>query len=313
MRLDTFEKIVAAVKARGTRRRVALVEAQDPHALEAVLEARADGLVEPVLVGNRAKILAAAQSLAAGNGGQDPSVFDLSLVRIVEAEDEAESARAGVALVRAGEADFLMKGKLQTADLLRAVVDRETGLRTAAGSVMSHLAFFQIPGKDRLFVATDGGMLLYPDLAQKKQIVVNAVSALHALGYETPLVAILAAVETVNGKMPETLDGAELKRMNAAGEIPGCIIEGPISYDLAMDAGSASIKGYTSPVAGKADVLVVPNITAGNILGKSLVFAAGARMAGIIAGAAAPVVLTSRGATSEEKYLSLALAAAVSR
>ncbi len=309
MELSNFETLVASVKGAGRLRRVALVEAQDEHALEAVLVARADGLVEPILVGKRALIEASIGKLAqAGLPGAQPD--NASSLTIVETEDEAASAAAGVRLVREGRADFLMKGKLQTAELLRAVVDRESGLRT--GSVMSHLAFFGVPGRDRFVVATDGGMLLYPDLAQKKQIIENAVAILRRLGYENPKVAVLAAVETVNEKMPETVDAVALKRMNLAGEIAGCVVEGPIAYDLAVNAESAKLKGYSSPVAGVADIFVVPNITAGNILGKCLVYSAGARMAGIVVGAAAPVVLTSRGASAEEKYLSLALAAAVS-
>jgi phosphate butyryltransferase len=301
--LSNFEALVAKVKGEPKLRRVALVEAHDEHALEAVLAARADGLVEPVLIGRRDLIEAALAKLA-------PRATLVKAPEIIETENEAASAAAGCRLVREGGADFLMKGKLQTAELLRAVVDRETGLRT--GSVMSHLAFFGLPGRDKFIVATDGGMLLYPDLAQKKQIIENAVGALRALGYANPKVAVLAAVETVNEKMPETLDAAELKRMNLAGEIAGCTVEGPISYDLAVNAESAGVKGYSSPVAGEADIFVVPNITAGNILGKCLVYSAKARMAGIVAGASVPIVLTSRGASAEEKYLSLALAAAVS-
>ncbi len=318
MELSNFEALVAKVKGEPRLRRVALVEAQDEHALEAVLAARADGLVEPVLIGRRNLIEAALAKLAsraytaAVAGSQQGSALagDASgaagvtpgagAPEIVETENEAASAAAGCRLVREGAADFLMKGKLQTAELLRAVVDRESGLRT--GSVMSHIAFFGVPGRGKFLVATDGGMLLRPDLAQKKQIIENAAGALRALGYANPKVAVLAAVETVNEKMPETVDAAELKRMNLAGEIAGCTVEGPISYDLAVNHESAEAKGYSSPVAGLADILVVPDIASGNILGKCLVYSAKARMAGFVAGATVPIVLTSRGASAEEKY-----------
>jgi phosphate butyryltransferase len=161
-------------------------------------------------------------------------------------------------------------------------------------------------------ITTDGGMMMYPDLEQKKKIIENAVGVLHSLGYENPKVGVLAAVETVNPKMPESVDAGKLKEMNQNGEITGCIVEGPISYDLAMNKESAEIKGFVSPVAGDPDILIVPNITAGNILGKCLVYSAGAKMAGFIVGAKVPIVLTSRGSSSEEKYLSLVISAAAS-
>lgn len=200
-----------------------------------------------------------------------------------------------------------MKGKIQTADLLRAVVNKENGLRT--GKVMSHIVIHEIPTYHKLLAVTDGGMMMYPNLDEKKQIIENAVSTFLALGYENPKVAVLAAVETVNPKMQESVDADMLKKMNIKGEIKNCIVEGPISYDLTMSKESASIKGFVSPVTGEADIIVVPNITVGNILGKSLVYSAGAKMAGFIVGAKVPIVLTSRGSTSEEKYLSLALSA----
>ena len=174
---------------------------------------------------------------------------------------------------------------------------------------MSHVAMQEVPSYHKLLAVTDGGMMMYPDLEAKKSIVENAVEVFNKMGYENPKVGVLAAVEVVNPKMPEAVDGAELKRMNQEGIIKDCIIEGPISYDLAMNLESSKIKGYESPVVGDVDILVVPNITAGNILGKSLIYSAGAKMAGFIVGAKVPIVLTSRGASTEEKYLSLAISA----
>ncbi|MBP2651655.1 MAG: phosphate butyryltransferase [Firmicutes bacterium] len=201
-----------------------------------------------------------------------------------------------------------MKGKIQTADLLKAVVNKEKGLRT--GSVMSHVVLHEIPTYHKLLVITDGGMMMYPNLAEKKQIIENAVNSLLSLGYDKPKVAVLAAVENVNPKMPEAVDAGLLKEMNQKGEIKNCIVEGPISYDLAMSKDAAKIKGYESPVTEDADILMVPNITVGNIMGKALVYSAGAKIAGFIVGAKVPIVLTSRGSSAEEKYLSLVLSAA---
>ncbi len=296
--LRNFDELIERVRSAGAPKKVAVVEAHDEHALEAVLAAADEGLVEPILVGNEDKI---AKAIAALGRSVRPWT-------IVAAADEASSARKAVELVRNGAASFIMKGKIQTADLLKAVVDKENGLRT--GSVMSHVAVFESKTYHKLFVMTDGGMLMYPDLEQKRQIIENAVGVLRRLGYEMPKVAVLAAVESLNEKMGETVDAAALKRMNAEGTIADCLVEGPISFDLAVSAESARIKAYESSVAGDADILIVPTIAAGNILGKALVYMGGAKMAGFIVGAKVPIVLTSRGATAEEKHLSLLISAA---
>jgi phosphate butyryltransferase len=177
---------------------------------------------------------------------------------------------------------------------------------------MSHLAFFEIPGERALIALTDGGMVVQPDLGMKKGIVVNAVETLRKMGCENPKVAVLCAVEKLNEKMQDSVDAHELAEMNRRGEISGCVVEGPISYDVAMRAEIAALKGYESPNCGNFDVLVVPNITAGNLLGKSLTISAGASMAGIIVGAKIPVVVTSRASSAEEKFNSIALCAVTS-
>lgn len=296
--IRNFEELIEKVQNLGELKRVALVCAHDIHALEAVAEASEKGIVAPILIGDALRIQGMIE--AEGLKFQNP--------RIIHEPEDAAAAGEAVRLVHQGEADFIMKGGLQTAVLLKAVVDKNNGLKT--GGLISHLAFNEIPGYPKLLVTTDGGMVMYPDLEQKKQILVNAVTVLRNLGYECPKVAVLAAVETVNPKMPETLDGDALKEMNLRGEIGDCIVEGPISYDLAMNHESAVIKGYTGNVTGDADILLVPDITAGNILGKALVYSAGARMAGMVVGSRVPIVLTSRGASAEEKYLSLVLCAA---
>lgn len=301
MVFKNFEELIKKVQNSGSKKIAAVVAAQDEHTLQAVFKARKDNIAEPVLIGNKSKIKEILINLKE----------DLDDSSIIDVEDDASAAAKAVELVNSNKADFIMKGKIQTADLLRAVVNKEKGLRT--GRVMSHFVINEIPNYHKLIVTTDGGMMMYPNVDEKKQIIENAVNTLIDMGYEKPKVAVLAAVEKVNPKMPESVDAGLLKEMNQKGEIKNCIVEGPISYDLTMSKESAEIKGYSSPVVGDADVLIVPNITAGNILGKALVFSAGGKMAGFIVGAKVPIVLTSRGSSAEEKYLSLVLSASAAK
>lgn len=296
--IKNFEQLISRVQKSKKIKKAAVIAAHDEHTLEAVLKAKAHHIIEPVLIGDADKIKSLLQKL---QGSMQEGFF-------IDIKDEAEAARKGVALANLRQVDLLMKGKIQTADLLKAVVDKEHGLRT--DRIMSHFVINEIPSYHKLLVTTDGGMVLYPSLDDKRKILENAVEILNTLGYKKPKVAALAAVENINEKMPETLDAAALKKMNQEGRLANCLVEGPISYDLAISKASADIKGYDSPVAGDADILLVPNITVGNVLGKSILFSGGAKMAGFIVGAKVPIVLTSRGATSEEKYLSLVISAA---
>jgi phosphate butyryltransferase len=298
MVFKNFSELIKNVQSCKVIKRVAVVAAQDEHTLEAVFKAKNDNIVEPILIGDKVKIK---EVLIHINESLDDSA-------IIDVENDVMAAAKAVELVNDNKADFLMKGKIQTADLLRAVVNKEKGLRT--GSVMSHVVIHEVPSYHKLLAVTDGGMMMYPNLEEKKQIIENAVNTFVAMGYEKPKVAVLAAVENVNPKMPESVDAGLLKEMNQKGEIKNCIVEGPISYDLTMSKESAKIKGFESPVTEDADILIVPNITAGNILGKSLVYSSGAKMAGFVVGAKVPIVLTSRGSSAEEKYLSLVLSAA---
>ncbi len=297
MELKNFLDLIEKVQKCESRKRVAVAAAQDEHTLEAVFRAAKDKLVEPLLVGNKEKIEEILKELD----------VDYDISSIISTESDKESAEKTVELINEGKADFIMKGKLQTADLLRAVVDKEKGLRT--GRVMSHVAILEVPAYHKLIAVTDGGMMMYPNADEKKQILESAVDVFLAMGYECPKVAVLAAVETVNPKMPEAVDADILKKMNQSEEIKDCIVEGPISFDLTFSKESAEIKGYSSPVTGEADILLAPNITTGNIMSKALIEMAGATMAGMIVGAKVPIVLTSRGASSEEKYLSIVLSA----
>jgi len=297
--LRNFDEMVEKVKGLPAKRTVALVAAEDRHALEAVLHAEKEGIVKAILVGDEGKIRELLKDLNATGEYE-----------IANEPDSSKAAYKAVELVRENKADFLMKGKIDTAGILKAVVDKERGL--GQGRLMSHVAIVEVPTYHKLLVATDGGMVMYPTLDQKKEIINNAVETLLKLGYERPKVGVLAAVEKVNPKMPETVDGDKLKEMNINGEIKNCIVEGPISYDLAIYEEAAKIKGYESQVAGDVDVLVVPDITTGNVLGKALIYSAKGKMAGIVVGAKVPIILTSRGSSAEEKFLSLALAAATS-
>ncbi len=292
-----FSEIVAKARASQTRRVLAVAAAEDEHVIEAVLKAKREGIADAILVGSTARI----REVIRGEGG-DPADFAFA------AADSAESAgQTAVSLVKDGEADILMKGKMETRDLLKPVVDRENNLHT--GRVMSHMAFNKLPNYPKLIVNTDGGMLVYPSLEDKKNIIINAVTTLRAMGYVYPKVAVLAGVEKINPKMIETVEADQLKQMNRNGEITDCIVEGPLSYDIAMDADIARYKGSDCPHSGDFDVLVMPNLATGNILGKSWTVTAQSVMAGIIVGAKVPVVIVSRGSGCEEKYLSIALAA----
>ncbi len=299
MYLKSFDDIIQKLKKATSLKKVALVCAEDKEAIEASLKTKKEGILEPILIGNTCKIQKLL--LERGESIEDFENFDV--------ENPDEAAQLGVRLVNEKKADFLMKGSLQTGQLLKAVVDKNKGL--GIGRIMSHMAIQTVPKYHKMLVTTDGGMVLYPNLEEKKAIIENAVNALISLGYTKPKVGILAAIEKVNPKMPETIDGAELKKMNQEGIIKNCLIEGPISFDLAINKEKALAKQYVSDVAGDADILLTPNIAAGNILGKCLVEMSGATMAGLILGAKVPIVVTSRGASMEEKYLSLALAGAI--
>lgn len=294
----SFDELIAKMKAQPNAARMAVAAAGDEHTIEAVLHARAEGIVRPILVGDKAAIDAALAHFGETVPAED----------IYDVPDIAEAAKFAVSLVREGKADLLMKGKLDTSVMLRPVVNKETGL--GKGGVMSHFTAFEVPNYHKLLVAVDGGMVPYPTLEQKKSIIENTVGALRDMGYDEVKVGVLACVEKLNPKMPETVEADALKQMNQNGEITGCYVEGPVSYDCAMSKEIADFKGFKSPVAGDVDVLVAPNIHAGNIMGKMLTLTAGAKMAGFIVGAKCPIVMTSRGSSPEEKYLSIVIATA---
>lgn len=293
--IKNFEQLKEMLKAMPVKRRVAVVPAQDEHALEAISHAYKDGMVEPVLIGDEPKI----REILAQIG------TDADKLTIIHVEDPAEAIQKAADMAKDGEVDCIMKGKTETGALMKVLVNRERGIRK--NDTMSLLAFMESPNYHKVFAITDVGLLTYPSKEQKKAAIENAVEAFHALGVEEPKVAILAAVEKVNPKMKETVEAAEIKEEG----VPGCIIEGPISYDLAMDPASAPIKGYVSPVAGDADLLVVPDIVSGNIAAKTITVIGGGRTGGVVLGAKVPVLLVSRAASADDKYMSIVIAALV--
>jgi len=295
--MKTIDDILLAAKA-GGRKRMAVAAAQESSALEAAMDARAAGIVEPILVGDLALIRAIA--LEAG--------LDLTGVRLMEEKDFAGAAATAVALVRSGEADILMKGVLDTSILLKAALNKEAGLNS--GRLTSHVAVIESSYYHKLFIVTDAAINIAPDLQGKVDMIANAVQVSRSLGVERPKVALLAAVEKVNPeRMPCTVDAAIITQMQKRGQIKDCIVDGPLALDNAISAESARIKKIVSEVAGDADILVAPDIEAGNILYKALVDLGGAKGAAIVAGAAKPIVLTSRSDSKETKLASIALAA----
>ncbi len=291
--IHRFLDILSACKQKG-RVMISVAAADDPCVLEAVKMAEDLQIAEAILVGDAAKI----KPLAIEAG--------LQHCQVIHEPSDKRSARKAVEIVRKGQADLLMKGQINSSDFLKAILDGDFGLKTDA--LLSHLAVFEMPDSERLLFLTDGGMNISPDLDQKKIILLNAIKALQSIGIDNPNVAILSANEKVSRAMPSSVDAHALAKMRARGEIPGGIIEGPVALDVAICPESAEHKGIKSEISGKVDLFLVPNIETGNVLGKSLIYFGKAIMAGVILGAAAPIVLTSRAETAEGKLYSLALA-----
>ena len=288
-------------KAAGTALPVAVAHPCDEASLRAAVEGAAAGLIEPILVGPSVKIRAAAA--IAG--------LDISAFRLVDEPHSQAAAIRAVALVRLGEAVLLMKGSLHTDELIRAVIARETGLRTARR--LSHVYVMDVPSYPRALLLTDAAVNVTPTLEEKRDIVQNAIDLAHVMGIAQPRVAILAAVETVNPAMPSTLDAAALCKMADRGQITGGLLDGPLAFDNAVSLEAARQKGIVSEVAGRADILVVPDLEAGNMLAKQLSFLAGADAAGVVVGARVPIILTSRADSARTRLASCAVAVLMAR
>ena len=270
-----------------------VIKGEDAHTLEAVVKAQSEGVIKAIISGNEEKIVETLKSL-----GADPADYE-----IINTKSDEEAIQKMIDLVHEGKVDFLMKGLIETKDLMKKMVAKESGMRVP-GKIMSKVDFNELKGYHKLYLLTDSALNTKPDLAGKKKIIDNALDVLHAVGIEEPKVAILAASETLNPKLQESVDAAELKKMWENGEFSKCIIEGPISIDLAIDPESVKIKNYQSPVGGDADMLVCPDLVSGNLMGKGMLLA-GTKAAGIIVGAKVPIVLMSRSAAVIEKFNSI--------
>ena len=294
--VKSFEEVLKKVKEQEMKK-VAVAVAQDEPVLEAIRDAKNQGIADAILVGDAEEI----QSIALKIG------MKIEDFEIVNEPNVQKATLKAVELVSTGHADMVMKGLVDTATFLRAVLNKEVGLRT--GKVMSHVAVFEIPGFDRLLFLTDVAFNMYPELKEKVDIINNAVRVARAVGVELPKVAPVCAVEVVNPNMQATIDASLLSKMNDRGQIKNCIIDGPLSLDLAISEEACKHKGVSGPVAGKADILLLPNIEAGNIMYKTLTYSTNSKNGCILVGTSAPVVLTSRADPYETKLYSIALAA----
>ena len=299
--MKSLNDILALAKKIGPKR-IAVALAEDEEVLLALDQARKEKIIEGILVGTKEKI----EKLALKNQ------IDLQKSEIEEESDGLAASLRCCELINRGEADLMMKGLVGTAFFMKAILDKEKGLGT--GRLLSHVAVFEIPLYPKLLVITDVAINIAPGLMEKAQIIQNAVDVSHSLGIETPLVACIAAVEKVNpDKMPATVDCACLSKMAQRGQIKGAIVDGPFGFDNAISEKSAHVKGIESQVAGKADIILCPNIETGNVIYKTLIEFAQAKCGAIVVGTKAPVILTSRADSHETKFMSIALGVASCR
>lgn len=296
--IKSFDEVLEKAKTQG-KKKISVAVAQDEAVLQAVKDAYVNGIADAILVGDVAKTKEIASKMG----------IDLSKFEMVNEPNPKKATTTAVRLVSDGNADMLMKGLIDTATFLRAVLNKEYGLRT--GKLMSHVAVFETPGIDRLLFITDAAFNMYPELKDKIQIIKNAVSVATAVGIEEPKVAPICAVEVVNPNMPATVDAAIISKMSQRGQIKGCVIDGPLALDNALSEDAAKHKNVTGPVAGKADILLLPNIETANVMYKTLTFTTKSKNGCLLVGTSAPVVLTSRNDSHETKMNSIALAALV--
>lgn len=294
MQIRNFDELMEEARKRGPKT-VAIAAAHEREVLRAAADAEKLGLAECVLVGDRPTI----ERIAAEEG------VDLQRMMIIHEPDPQACAAKVMQLVSQGHAQIAMKGKVETGDFLRAALNKEYGLRR--GTLLTHVGAFEIPGLDRLIFVSDAGVVVAPDMEQKVEIVRNAIEVARALGVEQPKVAILAATEMVNPKIPATLDAANLAKMADRGQITGGLVDGPLALDNAISPESVAVKGIQSQVAGHADILVPPDIEAGNVLAKAITYFANGKMAGVVVGARSPMIVASRSDAHETKLVSMAL------
>jgi phosphate butyryltransferase len=294
MAISTFAQLMDEARKAGPRT-VAIAGASELEVLVAAQDAEREGIATCTLVGDRDEL----RRMAAEHK------IDITRMMIIHEVRQEAICRKVMELLRMGHADLAMKGKVETAVFLRAALDRETGLRV--GNLFSHVAVFEVPGFNRLLFVTDSGVVVAPTMEQKVEIVQNAIRVAQCLGVAEPKVAILAATEMVNPKIPTTLDAANLAKMADRGQIRGGLVDGPLALDNAISPESVAIKGIKSTVAGYADVLVAPDVEAGNMLAKAITYFAGGKMAGVVVGGKSPLIVASRSDPHETKLVSMAL------
>lgn len=296
--IRSLKDMIDSARASG-RKKLAVAAANEVEVLRAVEQARSEGLIDGILVGDKTAIESACEQAELKDS-------DYTIVNVSQPPVAAlECSR----MIREGKADFMMKGAIKTGDFMKAILDKNDGL--SSGGLLSHVAVFEAKNIDRLLFVTDAAINIFPTLSEKARIVQNAVGIARNIGYDTPVVACLGAVEVVNpDKMPDTVESAALAVMSQRGQIWGCVIDGPLALDVAISEKAASVKGLKSPGAGKADILLAPEIHSANILYKSLTYISGAQAAAIVTGTIAPVVLTSRADDHQTKFLSIAMGAA---
>ncbi len=292
--ISNFDELLKVAIERGPKK-VAVACAEDEEILKALKYAYEKKIVEPILVGNLEKIKAITEAIG----------FNISNLETHDLKTMEAAAEKSVKLVSSGHADMVMKGLIDTSKILKAVLNKEYGLRT--GNVLSHVAVFDVKAYHKLLFVTDAAMNIAPNLEQKRQIIENSLEVVRAVDIDEPKVGVICAKENVNPKMPCTVEAAELVKMNEAGILKGCIVGGPFALDNAVSKEAAKIKGIEHPAAGNSDVLLCPDIEAGNVLYKALNFLCDAKSAGIIVGASAPIILTSRADSEEAKLNSIAL------
>lgn len=275
---------------------ISVVCAEDEDVMLAVSEAQKKSIINAILVGDKERIIETAKRIE----------IDITNFEILDCKDYYEAIRKGVAIIREGKADILMKGKVQTPDLMKAVLNKEEGLRT--GEVLSHLTVSESCNYHKLMIVSDGGINIKPDMNQKVSIIKNSICMAKSLGIDIPKVAILSAIELVNQDIPGSIDAAIISKMAERGQIKDCIVDGPLAIDISISKKSAEIKGIKSEVCGDADIFIVPDIVSGNIMVKSLIYLAKCKTACVVLGAKKPIVLTSRADKFETKLNSIALA-----
>lgn len=299
MKITKLDELFSLAKEKNLNRNAALVAAHEAHIMEAVVKAKKDGLIKPILIGNAPEIEKILVEYEGSTEGY----------HIIDSPSNDESVAIAIRMVKEKKVDLIIKGMIETADLMRQMLKKETGI--CIKGVVSAVGLLEIGKYHKLCAMTDMGINMFPNLEQKTAIIENAVYLMHRVGVENPKVAVLSAVEKVNPKMADTVDADAIKQKNLAGEISGCIIEGPISLDLAVSKEAAIVKKYESPVAGDADILMVPDIVSGNLLIKGIGLFGDMKTADIVLGCQVPIVFGSRGGPIESKYRSIALSALV--